>query len=399
MFFTSHLNNSRISSRPVIYISRLRVFSRRGINGLLIFLIVSLASTSSLTTRNPKPDQIELSKPLIVHWRYDSEQTINLSPASDGERVYLPLLAGQLISLRADTGHLIWKTDVGGELSANPVADDLGVFVASESKDTTGKGLVTSGALRLLGRDTGVTLWARQLTSAPVTSLAMNQNTIFGGARDGRIYALTKTTGEILWTKQVDSGISSQLTLVGSVLYVGSQFGNVYGLDQRTGKILWHYQTHGAVHGRFAAADGVIYFGSADGYVYAISEANGKKRWRTRTGASVQSVLSVSDGLVATSFDNFVYFLSHSNGNRLWKRLLAGRLAAEPLATFDGVLFIPLAGDSGIVLNLKDGKQLNTLPLGDESSTAAAPVIAGDVLMVTTRHGLLAFSKPITDGS
>jgi outer membrane protein assembly factor BamB len=222
----------------------------------------------------------------------------------------------------------------------------------------------------------------------------MNLDTIFVGASDGRVYAVRKSTGAILWTKQVDSRIASQLTLIGSRLYVGSEFGNVYALDQQTGTLSWHYQTRGAIRGRIAVSNGVVYFGSADGYVYAVSEDRGRKRWRTRTGASVQTVLSVREGLLATSFDNFVYFLSLTNGNRLWKRQLAGRLAAEPLATFDGVLFTSLSADSGIVLNLKDGKQLNSLPLGDESSTAASPIIAGNVLMVITRHGVLAFTRP-----
>lgn len=364
----------------------------------LISIIVTVITNTSLATPNPRLKQIELSKPLTVHWRYDSEQTINLTPASDGDRVYLPLSAGQMVSLRTDTGQLIWKSDIGGELSASPVADERGVYVASESRDTSGQELITSGALRLLSRDTGVTLWVRSLPTAPGAALALNVDTIFGGASDGRVYALRKTTGEVLWAKQIDSRVSSQLTLVGSRLYIGSEFGNVYALDQRTGKLIWHYQTRSAIRGRIAVSDGLVYFGSADGYVYAVSEDKGRKRWRTRTGAGVQSVLSVHYGLLASSFDNFVYSFNLHDGNTLWKRQLAGRLAAEPLATFDGVLFTPLSGDTGIVLSLKDGKQLNSLPLGEESSSTASPILAGDVLLVTTRHGLLAFAHPKGEG-
>jgi outer membrane protein assembly factor BamB len=227
----------------------------------------------------------------------------------------------------------------------------------------------------------------------------MNFDTIFGGAPDGRVYAVRKSTGELLWAKQLDSQIASQLTVIGSRLYLGAEDGSAYAVEQQTGEVVWRYQTRGAIRGRFAVADDLVYFGSADGYVYAVSEDKGRRRWRSRTGASVQSVLSVRDGLLATSFDNFVYFLSLTNGNRLWKRQLAGRLAAEPLATIDGVLFTPLSGDNGIVLNLKDGKQLNTLPLGVESSSSASPIMAGHILLVTTRRGLLAFSQPKIDPS
>jgi outer membrane protein assembly factor BamB len=101
-------------------------------------------------------------------------------------------------------------------------------------------------------------------------------------------------------------------------------------------------------------------------------------------------------GLVIASLDNFVYKLSLVGGDRVWKRQLAGRVASEPLMATDGALFTPLSGDAGVVLDLRDGKQLNTLPVGEDNNTAASPVAVGGVLLVTTRQGLLAFSRPTT---
>ena len=372
------------------------------IAGLLFVLLAQMshgptAAAHFRVTNLPtlrSPVQVQLSKPLVVQWRHDSVQTINLTPASDGKYVYLPLSGGTLLSLSADTGQLLWRAEIGGELSASPVVDDHGVYVASESKDTSAAATGSTGALRLLGRDTGVTMWVRPLTSAPSGSLAMNQETIFGATKDGRVYAVRKSNGNLLWSRKLDSSFASQVSLINERLYVGAEDGKVYVLERDAGKLLSRYQTRGAIRGRFAYGDGVLFFGSADGYVYAINDRKGGRRWRTRTGASVQSVLAVHNGVVATSLDNFVYFLALNNGDRLWKRQLAGRLAAEPLATFDGVLLTPLSGDSGIVLSLVDGKQLNTLPLGEESSTGASPIIAGEYLLVTTRKGLIAFGRP-----
>lgn len=357
-----------------------------------VFILIIGFAGSSLASRPFK--QLELSQPLTLQWRYLSEQTLNLTPATDGERVYLPLTTGIIVSLRAADGQLLWKTDIGGELSAAPVADERGVYIASESQSGSGAKVQVIGTIRSLGRDSGVTQWIKTLPMPIKAALAINGDMIFGGASDGRIYALRKTSGEILWNKQVSSPLASQLTLVGSRLYLGAEDGKLYALDQKSGRILWYYQTHGAVRGRVAVADGIVYFGSADGYVYAVNEATGHWRWRARTGASVQSVLSVRNGLLVASLDNFVYFLSLTRGDRVWKRQLVGRLAAEPLATFDGALFTPLSGDTGVVLDLKDGKQLNSLPVGEDSNMAASPIIAGEMLLVTTRHGLLAFSRP-----
>ncbi len=357
-------------------------------------LTVFCQSAYSLPESFLSADQIRLSQPLTVLWRYPSERTVNLTPATDGERIYLPLASGTIISLRASNGQLQWKTETGGELTAAPVADARGVYVASESVGSKETEQIATGALRAIARESGVTLWLRPVPKPLQGALALNGDGIFGGASDGSIYAVRKSDGELMWVKQVNTPLASRLSLVGTNLYIGGEDGKLYCMDQKTGRTLWRYQTRGAIRGAVAVGEGLVYFGSADGYVYALRESDGRLRWRARTGAGVQSVMSISKGLLVASLDNFVYYLSASRGNRLWKRQLSGRLTAEPLATFDGALFTPLSGDSGVVLDLKNGKQLNSLPLGEDSNMAAAPIIAGNVLLMTTRHGLLAFSHP-----
>src|SRR5215210_8666717 len=95
--------------------------------------------------------QVALSQPLTTKWTYESELTTNLTPATDGSRVYLPLASGQLVSLRASDGQLFWKTDLGGELSASPVADERSVYIASETFGEQRPALRANGALRALG--------------------------------------------------------------------------------------------------------------------------------------------------------------------------------------------------------------------------------------------------------
>jgi outer membrane protein assembly factor BamB len=225
-------------------------------------------------------------------------------------------------------------------------------------------------------------------------SLVMSNTTLFGGTADGRVFAIEKSTGRFLWVMQHWQPFNSHPSLFGSKLYIGCDDGNLFALNQQTGDTIWRYRTRGPIRGRAVEVEGVVYFGSADGYVYAVEAANGRLRWRTRTGAGVQVVASAGGGLIIASLDNFVYKLSLAGGDRLWKRQLAGRVASEPLMAADGALFTPLSGDAGVVLDLRDGKQVNTLPVGEDNNTAASPVAVGGVLLVTTRRGLMAFSRP-----
>ncbi len=365
---------------------------------LPVIFLCFLAGPTGFTMPFPQAlaqRHIALSEPLTLRWQYSTGSTLNLTPATDGQRVYLPLAAGTIVSLRAFDGQMFWRTEIGGELSASPVADDRGVYIASETGVVQGKAPQAAGALRALGRESGVTLWMHTLPFPLRGALAINEQALFGGAGDGRVYAVNKKTGERLWVKQFPTPFSSLPTISNTYLLIGNDDGTLFCLDQSTGRQIWRYRTRGPVRGRPAVHRGVVYFGSADGYVYAIDEITGRFRWRTRTGAGVQAVTVTDGGLLVASLDNFVYFLSLPHGARLWKRQLAGRIAAQPLAAVDGALFTPLSGDTGVVLDLRDGKQLNSIPIGEDNNTAASPIVVEDVLFVTTRLGLLAFSRPV----
>jgi outer membrane protein assembly factor BamB len=338
-------------------------------------------------------DPVDFSQPLTIHWRYDSSQTLNLTPAVDEERIYLPLAGGTVISLMGASGQLNWRSEMGGELSASPVADEHAVYVASETGKSEDDAHHATGALRSLGRDGGVTQWARTLAMPLRGALTLGNGKIFGGASDGKVYAFDSASGEPRWTYAYDAPFNSRPVVSGSRVYIGSEDGNLLALDESTGKLLWNYKTKGAVRGAIANGNGIVYFGSGDGYVYALNSENGQLVWRKRTGAGVEAVTRVNEGLLVASLDNFVYKFSLA-GARLWKRRLPGRISSQPIVTQSAALFMPFSSASAVVLDLRNGHQINLLPTGEEIATSASPVAIGEVVLLTTEHGLLAFTQP-----
>jgi outer membrane protein assembly factor BamB len=336
--------------------------------------------------------QTALSQPLVVKWRYESDRTTNLTPASDGKLIYLPLSEGVLVALNPADGKLIWKAETGGEFSASPAADDRSVFVPTRYAESA-QGPV-HGTLRALSKSTGVTLWMRTLPAPLAGSLVAGPSALFAGSADGRFYAFDKRTGLTLWINQYGEAFSSQPVLAGHLVYAGSEGGTLLALDQTSGALVWQYKARARIQGPIALANGSVFFGSGDGYVYAFSELRSRLVWRRRTGAAVQAVAAVENGLLAASLDNFVYLLSANKGSLIWRRQLAGRISAQPVTSADGALFTPLSTDSAIVLGLRDGKPVNTLALGEDNSSSAAPLVVGDLVLITTPHGLLAFASP-----
>jgi outer membrane protein assembly factor BamB len=334
-----------------------------------------------------------LSQPLTVRWRYESAVTLNLTPAFDNERIYLPLAGGMIVALKATDGQLFWRSEMGGELSASPVADESGIYVASETVVHANEPQKPAGALRALGREGGVTQWMTPLVRPLRGALTISGTRLFAGGSDGRAYAFDKRTGGVLWSIPFALAFSNQPVAKGGKVYFGSEDGTLLALDETTGQLLWRHRTKGAIHGPVAVNDENVFFGSGDGYVYAVSIDKGRMKWRKRTGAGVEAVVLAGDTLLAASLDNFAYLLN-LKGTMLWKKQLPGRIAAQPLAVQETALFTPLSSSEGVVLGLKDGKQVNSLPTGEELTSSASPIIVGDAVILTTERGLLAFARP-----
>ncbi len=338
-----------------------------------------------------RDDGLLLSQPLTVVWRFPADQTTNFTPAADSQTVFVPLAAGVMNALNAADGKLLWRAETGGEFSAAPVAGERSVYVASSSPGSDEKHF--RGALRAISKSTGITLWMRTLP-APIGGGLVVGTALFGGSSDGRVYAFDKRTGTILWSNQYAEAFSGQPAIAGNIVYFGGDNGTVLALNASTGQLAWEYKTRGAVKGPIAVANGVVYFGSGDGNVYAFSEIRSKVLWHRRTGAAVQAVTALENGLLASSLDNFAYLLSLNKGAVIWRRQLPGRIASPPLTSSDGALFTPFSTDTAIVLNLRDGKPANALSMGEENSSAAAPIRVGNLVVITTPHALLAFAAP-----
>src|SRR5215218_286539 len=166
---------------------------------LTVFLITTFSPIDAL-----------LSQPLTVRWRYESPVTLNLTPAFDNERIYLPLAGGTIVALKAKDGQLFWRSEMGGELSASPVADENAIYVASETVVQANEPQKSAGALRALGREGGVTQWMTPLVRPLRGALTISGTKLFAGGSDGRAYAFDKRTGGVLWSIPFALAFSNQ---------------------------------------------------------------------------------------------------------------------------------------------------------------------------------------------
>jgi outer membrane protein assembly factor BamB len=330
-----------------------------------------------------------------MKWHYPSSSLSSTNPVWDFETAYLPLTGGEIVALRIKDGQLMWKTDVGGDVAIESSINKGSLYVANEVQDALGEGSKESGFfLRSLSSSSGVVRWLHELPQAAQHISNSNASMLFVVSLNSMIVSVDKKTGQVNWSSQQPSQIVSAPIYLNNSLYLALEDGEIVALRQEDGVPSIRYRTPGHVATALLAPDGSIYLGTAEGYVTALADAGDTFRiiWRRRVGTGIQSLRQTSQGLLVVSRDNSVTFLKRQNGKRLWKRHLPDRLAAQPLLQEDAGLFAPVGENVCIVLSLRDGKQVNTLYLGENNSLIATPLIAGDYLLVPTRLGLLAFT-------
>src|SRR5687768_14314326 len=124
---TSFQNSLGFSSFKFMTISELIChYIRR----LTIILFAFLSAGSFLPCKGQK--QPDLAQPFHLKWAYETNSGVNITPATDGETIYAPLKTGNIISIRFNNGAFLWERENGGRISAVPIADRKGVYIATE---------------------------------------------------------------------------------------------------------------------------------------------------------------------------------------------------------------------------------------------------------------------------
>jgi polyvinyl alcohol dehydrogenase (cytochrome) len=157
--------------------------------------------------------------------------------------------SGVYWALNADTGTVLWKTQVGpgghlGGIHWGTAVDSNGVYVGVNNEagnpfklggSGPQAGTKTSvGAWAALDPKTGKTLWqiANPAMTAPLAGgsvngpLAVWNGVIFAGSMDdkGMMYALDSATGKVLWSFASGSTVYSGPAIVNGVVYWGTGY-------------------------------------------------------------------------------------------------------------------------------------------------------------------------------
>lgn len=192
-----------------------------------------------------------------VFWCTRTGGPVETRPAVTNDLVYARSTTGELHALETATGEERWRHPTGWAPGASVTVISAGIVVTSGPGDP----------LTCLDADTGSILWQTQLdgevTSPPVGCGGIVFVPIVDSTRrTSAITAIEASTGYARWRVELDTSMTGSPSLSDTAVHVGGVDGTVHSFDRQTGREIWTY----ARPDTFAASspivvDGVLYVG------------------------------------------------------------------------------------------------------------------------------------------
>ena len=340
----------------------------------------------------PKPAELGPNVPVLgVRQAWTAKMRAMDGMALDvrvnGTTVTLASAQGEVAAIDARTGGDIWRTQLNLPLASGVGSDGRWAAVVSRSA-------------QLVMLDGGREVWRKPLTAQAYTAPLVAGNRVFVLAADRSVAAFDAATGYRLWGQQRpgeplilrQGGV---LMAVGDTLVAGLS-GRLVGFDPDNGVVRWEAPLASPrgtndverlveIVGRTSRVGDNLCARAFQATVGCIDAARGAVLW-TLPASGSEGIDGDADMLFGTESNGTVVAWQRADGKRAWtsERLQFRKLTA-PLLLGRSVV---VGDDTGLVhlLSREDAAPLNRLAT-DGSAIAAAPVVAGDTLVVVTRKG------------
>ena len=352
------------------------------------------ASGCSLWGGSPKPKPAELGPNVPVlgvrqAWtaKVGAMDGLALDVHVNANTLTLAAANGEVAAIDARTGGDVWRTQLNLPLAAGVGSDGRWAAVVSQ------------GA-QLIVLDGGREIWRKPLTAQAYTAPLVAGNRVFVLAADRSVSAYDAATGYRLWGQQRpgeplilrQGGV---LMAVGDTLVSGLS-GRLVGFNPDNGVVRWEAPLASPrgtndverlveIVGRTSRVGDSLCARAFQATVGCIDAARGAVLWTQPAGGS-EGLDGDAEMLFGTESNGTVVAWQRADGKRAWtsERLQFRKLTA-PLLLGRSVV---IGDDAGLVhlLSRADAAPLNRLDT-DGSGIAAAPVAAGDTLVVVTRKG------------
>jgi outer membrane protein assembly factor BamB len=215
----------------------------------------------------------------------------------------------------------------------------------------------------------------------------MQDNTLYGGGMDRKVYAVNLASGEVRWSVRLSGMVVGGVLLSGDTVFAASSRpeGHVHALRRADGKRIWRVST-GPIAAPLAMIRGVLVAETQRGDVLGLEPSTGKIQWRRRVG--------IARGPAAVAGDNGILV---STTDSLFRLVVADGKVTHRVASPGTVVAAWLPHNGALLAGTTDSQVVSIRPADLHriwTVTVDAPVLGslaaiGDTLFLATRVGTL----------
>ena len=286
-------------------------------------------------------------------WPWETDQSAKLSGGilQAYGKLFIGSEHGYLTALDRETGEVVWRKNVPGEILAKPAAGDGLVFIN-----------LGSGKLLALHPDEGEERWSHEQEVPALTLRGQSSPTVANGGvlmglETGKLSVLISDSGYSAWSAEIATpkgsseferlvDVDTQPLISGPYAYAIAYNGNLAAVDIRSGNVVWkrEYSSY-----REITMDAqTIYVVDSNGVVYALDKDSGIERWSQPalrgwylTGPTVAGqYLAMGD----------------QEGNLHWLNKESGELVSREDFDSSGFFIEPVIADDKLILYTRDGE-------------------------------------------
>ncbi|GAB4226637.1 MAG: outer membrane protein assembly factor BamB [Francisella sp.] len=309
---------------------------------ILFSILVSSCSTSNV----PPPTPLSKTPPkktfVKVIWKQKTGNgngglaNYNVAPFYANNTVFVPNQNGMLYALSINDGKVLWKSDIGSNLSSQPNVIANAVIVGS-----------IKGILTAVDSQSGQILWQSDAPSSIVSQPTIYNNSIYLQTHDGSVSSFNARNGDKEWSVANNipeimlPGNSSPIILNNTVI-VGNSYGTVLGFTIKNGEKTVNVPI-AISHGESLADkmvdivanpmlyDDYLIFASYQGSIVALDKDNGKMLWAKKS--SIVENMAINNGVIYTTQDDSqLKAYDIHNGDIIWTQdILKWRKITAPI--------------------------------------------------------------------
>ena len=259
--------------------------------------------------------------------------------------VLLGTTRGNVIALALSDGTEQWRTYVGSEIGAQPVAAQGRVFAHT-----------IDGELIAFDAETGEKLWSYSSqvplltlrgTSTPVTG----RDVVYTGFASGKVVALRANNGEPIWEQRImlPEGRSELERIVdvdaaplvtGNSVYAQAYQGRMMRILARDGRPRWEADVSSFLN--LAQGYGQLYAVEEKDTVTALDQERGEVTWQHDLLArrALTAPLAYSNYLVVGDAQGYMHVMAQRDGRMMGREKVNGKGLRTPFVLADGTFFV-----------------------------------------------------------